>query len=1254
MQCPKCRYENPNGIRFCGMCGAPLGRPCSACGFHNPSNFNFCGMCGAPLTPQPEVPNEEADAPPLPPSTPEEPPPGLPLTPITPVSPTPTPLEGERRVATILMADVCGSTDLLEQVGTETWVRLMNRLFQFLETEIYRFGGKVDQFRGDGLVAFFGATAAHEDDPERAVLAGLTMQAAVKAYAVELQAEEGVDLSLRVGINTGEVIVTRVGDRRQYSEDTAMGEAITIAARMETSAEPGTVLVSENTYRLIPAEFKWKPLGKVQVKGIGSPIVVYRPLAARADAEQLQVYGVSIPLVGRDNEQEILKSAIEDLYDGRGSIVSVMGERGMGKSFVVAEVRRHFARQGALLAQAHDEQRTARPTLTWLRGRSHSYDQTRPYSVWIDLLNNWLGGQPDEPPEELRAHLRYQAEELWGERQADHYPYLAALLSLPLEPAFRDALRRLDAERLRRRFFTTLCAWVEALARQGPLVLYFADMHWADATSLDLLEHCLPVADNEAVLWLLVFRPDRTLPIWQVRYHIEMQYPHRLASIHLQPLNEAESSEIIDHLIGPDVLPPETRQLVIEKAEGNPYYIQELINALMSQGVLVQEEGKWHAAQTVSDIELPDSLQSLLLARIDRLTSEERQLVQMAAVIGKVFWSEVLAFLAEDAATVKPHLTTLQRYQLIAERGQIPNLGMEYVFKSTLIRDAAYEGLLSTQRKTLHLRVARYFETHFDEDGLVPYHGLLAYHYRRAGDLKKELAYTLQAAERARRVYANAEALDHYTHAMQLLDLLETQELTDETRQELAKQRFRVLDGRREVNFLLGNADTGWRDALALLPLARQIDEPVWIIDALLQQPGVAGWQERKQLHEGIPMAQEALALAQKIEDEHREMLCWGAMAGQRYSVGDPAWQKQSRRALDLARKLGDRRYEVALLSNLGRVYASRDPERSMEYLQEALPLCQVLNDKEAELDLLRLIGEQWESSDDYYRRLIECHEQEIELSREVGNRPVEARALMFAGQIRGIYLGDFERGLQMLRNALERTPHDPLEFFIHLRIAQLYLMQGRHADAQQTLEHAQHVSHPPSHPVGESGLRLITALLYNSLGDEAHLRHALEVTDQMPTLPDDSPQFAEQYRMATYCVRSTSHLARAHYATDRAKREHRQRLALEASSAALESYERLGYVRPIECTSEELLYRHSQALAALEQPAEARDYLRQAYKEMMRKRDMIPPNTRLRQTYLENVKLHQDIRVAYVGDVMRVQWDGSRVKVRFDETDSF
>ena len=341
------------------MCGTRLARTCPTCGFANPPDFRFCGQCGTPL------PLTEEPAPalwPQPPSPVEDqvsilsasaPPTNLPT-----YQPTnlPTPLEGERRLATVILTDVKGSTDLLEQIGSEAWVEIMNHVLHILETEVYRLGGEVDQFRGDGLVAFFGAKSAHEDDPERAVLAGLAMQQALKPYAAELAEQEGIDLQLRVGINTGEVIVASVGDSRQHSEDTAMGAGLALAARMETAAEPGTVLVSDNTYRLVESQFEWEPLGETTVKGVSQPVAVYRPLAPRPDADQmprLQTYGLSIPLIGREVEFRTLKGCVEDLYDGRGGIVMVTGDKGLGKSFLVAEVRHHFARHGVLLAEAH-------------------------------------------------------------------------------------------------------------------------------------------------------------------------------------------------------------------------------------------------------------------------------------------------------------------------------------------------------------------------------------------------------------------------------------------------------------------------------------------------------------------------------------------------------------------------------------------------------------------------------------------------------------------------------------------------------------------------------------------------------------------------------------------------------------------------------------------------------------------------------------------------------------------------------------
>ncbi|NJM41824.1 MAG: adenylate/guanylate cyclase domain-containing protein, partial [Anaerolineae bacterium] len=324
-------------------------------------------------------------------------------------------------------------------MGTETWVELMNRVLHILEREIERFGGLVEQFRGDGLVAFFGATVAHEDDPERAVLAALAMQDAIHAFAPEVQQQHGIALKLRVGVNTGEIIVAAPGERRPHSE-IAMGIAISVADRMEGAATPGTVLVSDDTYRLVETQFEWQSLGEITVQGIAQPIAVHRPLraiAATEDDPQLSpALQADIPMIGRDEEFQTLRRAVNDVLSGRGRIVLLTGEKGLGKSFLINQLREYYAHRAALLAEA-DANRIAEAAalsranglddalaasvITSLRGRCRSYHQGWPFSMWIDALQSWLG-VPESTKEELRDALRGQSETLWGESFADHYP----------------------------------------------------------------------------------------------------------------------------------------------------------------------------------------------------------------------------------------------------------------------------------------------------------------------------------------------------------------------------------------------------------------------------------------------------------------------------------------------------------------------------------------------------------------------------------------------------------------------------------------------------------------------------------------------------------------------------------------------------------------------------------------------------------------------------------------------------------------
>jgi tetratricopeptide (TPR) repeat protein len=632
----------------------------------------------------------------------------------------------------------------------------------------------------------------------------------------------------------------------------------------------------------------------------------------------------------------------------------------------------------------------------------------------------------------------------------------------------------------------------------------------------------------------------------------------------------------------------------------------------------------------VTSLDLPDSLQSLLLARIDRFSSEERQVLQMAAVIGHVFWSNVLQAMARDETALKGHLTTLQRAQLIQERGRVLDLGMEYAFKSDLLRDAAYESLLSAQRVTYHLRVAEHLEDLFGLESLTPYYGLLAYHYRQAGRPRKELFYTLQAAEQAKGVYANAEALEHYTGALELLDEIGAQ-VTDGNRlYAIRTQRFEVLNGRREVFFLMGDFENMWADAQALLPLARQLDDdPTWLIDALLQQPGVAEWRNREDLEAGMPMARQALELAQQLSDRRREMQSLVAIVRQCLWINDPEAEEFAERALALARQLSDRRYEVGILIGMGHAYATSEPERSMECLEAAIPITRALDDKMAELQLLGLIGIQLESSDDYYRRLTECHEKQLGISREIGHRPAEAQALMFCGQIRGLYLGDYEAGLALLEESLRIWEGMPDALFPLLRIAQIQAVQGSYAQAQATLERARRIGGQHNEDIGLVDLNLVSAVLYNTLGDEARLRMALEMTAQNRPTFIDNPQLSRQYQMVAACEAAAAYMGLGKIVADVAERQVHLRLALALSQSALDIYQSFGYVRPVECVSEEILFRHSQALAANGLQPAATDFLKRAFDEMMRKHDLIPIETSFRRTFLENIPLHREIRAA-------------------------
>ncbi|MFZ6027862.1 MAG: AAA family ATPase [Chloroflexota bacterium] len=1200
MNCPTCHFDNPDRNRFCGMCGAAISQLCAHCNTWNPLTYRFCGMCGTPLSganPTAEALQRpaESEARPL------------------------RQLEGERRLSTVLMADVFNSTGILEQVGSEAWVAIMSQVLQVMEREVQRFGGVVDQFRGDGLVAFFGSQQAHEDDPERGVLAALGIQQAIKEHAAQVETEHGLAISVRVGVNTGELIRTSVGEGPQRQLDTGMGEAITIAARLEASAEPGTSLVSHNTYRLVENRFKWLPLGAISIKGLSYPIEVYRPLSHQS-SEATEAVGITQILPGplhRAVEAEALFERIHKLSHGQGGIILLSGEKGMGKAFLLRYVREYFTNTAS---EQHP--------LTWLTGYCRSYEQSQPYSMWINLLERWIQIETDEALEARRQRLRHKLERIdsivWT------YPYLATLLSLPLEDEYSEWLRNMSVEELKKLIFRAVQGWVEALAQNEPVLLAFAYIQWADDTSLDLLKTCLPFCKRLPLLFLFTYHSGLDPALEKFRHELQHSYPQQLSALELQPFDAAQSQALIDALIGVDVLSENALALVVQQAEGNPYYIKELLHQMMEEGILQRDDqGLWRETRPVSSLDLPNSLQGLLLTRIDRLSPTERQVIQAAAVVGTVFWHEVLNKLFERPDLVNATLEQLLEKQLIHIRHQSHDLGIEYAFSPSLIRDVLYDSLLSSQRVQLHLQVADAIASCLPAETLRRYDSLVAYHYRNAHQHQKELFFILLAAEQARKIYANHEAIQHYTRALEILAEIEAEQKNRTDNEApgyiLLTQRFEVLNGRRQVLYTLGDIQTGRRDARALLPLADMLsDDPSWKIDALLAQPEVTDWDNREELADGLNMAEEALALSQQIGDQQREMICLLAVAEKHRLLKQNDWLALSLRALEIARSLEDCSQEVNILLSIGKAYGPDHRSEALQYLQQAFTVSQKVEDSAIQSDILQLLAFELERQGDYYRQLSECEEKRLEIARKTGKRRTEGHALMKCGQIRAIYLGDYPGGSELVAMAIETWQHTTARVFPLLRLAQICVQQKLFDKAQSLLDEAALYQDRVAEDTGRAGLALVRASLYNLIGGESALASAIHEAGRIWQMSVEH-LVSRQYQIAAGCILTDTHLRLAELCSDPANAREHHNQALLLSRTALEIYWEFGFVQVIECTSEEVLYRYSMALAANGRSKEANAFLQQAYTEMMRKHALIPSHTPYFRTYL-NTPLHQEI----------------------------
>jgi predicted ATPase/class 3 adenylate cyclase len=817
LECPNCKTQNPEGAKYCHDCGTALQLTCRNCGTRLVPGAKFCFNCGTP-TATTDDSSRSAHRPTTDQSSnPQSADPALTRLqqyipkellakleqaranhPASQVSG----MAGERRVVTVLFCDVKGSTSLAEMLDPEEWAEIMNGAFKHLIEPVYRYEGTLARLMGDAILAFFGAPIGHEDDPQRAVLAGLDIVEGMKAYREQMKRERNMDLNVRIGINTGLVVVGEVGSDLRV-EYTAMGDAVNMASRMEQTAEPGTVQISGNTYKSVSNLFEFKSLGDIEVKGKTEPVTAYqvlRPIEGAVPTRGIE--GLQSPLVGRERELSALHTAVNDLLQGKGQIISVMGEAGLGKSRLIAELRASAIEAGdqgsgvrgqestnpqsairntgaalpnstSRLRGRHEPTGRSRAYPQWYEGRSLSYETTTPYAPFIDMLDALFGLHAEDTDDLKYSKLKGKLDEVMPGRGDEIAPYLASLLGIELSGEDVERVRYLEPLALRGRVFYAVGTLVGALASTGPCVLVFEDLHWADPTSLELIESLLPITGSAPLMLLAIFRPQSQDPSWHFHEIASRDYAHSYTPVTLQPLDEGDSRQLVANLLEIEDLPEKVRTLILKKAEGNPFFVEEVIRSLLDAKLVVRVDEHWRAGYPlgaeIENIAVPDTLAGVITARLDRLDDESKYVAQTASVIGREFQYDVLGDVYEAPQAIDGALSNLQRRELVREKSRLPR--RVYLFKHVLTQETAYASVLMSRRRELHLKVGECLERIEPERV-----NEIGRHFLEARQEARALPYLLEAGDHALRSGAREEAADYFGKAIEAVHKAEKAE----------------------------------------------------------------------------------------------------------------------------------------------------------------------------------------------------------------------------------------------------------------------------------------------------------------------------------------------------------------------------------------------------------------------------------------------------------------------------------------------
>jgi class 3 adenylate cyclase/tetratricopeptide (TPR) repeat protein len=872
-------------------------------------------------------------------------------------------LAGERRVVTILFSDVKGSTAMAEHLDPEDWAEIMNEAFGYLTEPIVRYGGTVARLMGDAILAFFGAPTAHEDDPLRAVLAGLDIVNGIQTFRESIASEFDLDFNVRVGINTGVVVVGEMGSALA-GEYTAMGDAVNLAARMEQTAKTGTVQITDETYRLVAPWIEVEELGEIEAKGKSEQITSYGVLGRKLQPARARgIAGLNSPIVGREKEYSSLVSLGNDLHKGQGRILMIIGEAGIGKSRLVDELRSDFETQ-------------ASPNIQWVEARGISYEMSRPYGLFVQALRQFCSVKVDDSPEIIRHKVNESFISLSLDQQTGIMKTVELLLTVHQTPESDE--KPLHGEAVKREIYESVLNIWSAKAQENPLVMVFDDLHWADTASVELINHIFQLADRNPILFVCAFRPHRDSAAWQLRKRAQTDYQDHFLEINLAPLDEKDSLQLVDNLLAMSDLPVDLQKSIWRKSEGNPFFLEEVVRTLIDKEIIHRdEEGfQWQVSANSDQLDIPDNLQALLLARIDQLESNSRQILQLASVVGRTFTFRVLQSITDGIDDLEDQLVRLQSMELVQESTRHPE--MEYIFRHELTRDAVYHSILRRQRRKYHRQVGEAIETLYPEKLTEEAH-LLAFHFNAASDYPNALKYYQIAGDQSLKLFANQEASEYYDQAVEIALKLNVPSV----------QLARLYSLRGRAFELINQFDKALDNYEELEELARTRNDRSLELAALVPQTTIYSTPTDKfDPQVGKELARRALTLAIDLRDYEAEAKAlWSLMLVQQFTDGELEMGiTYGEQGLRIAREHDLREVMAYIQHDLARPYmrvgrlddAWESYESSRAYWQEVenLPML---------ADNLASLAESYYTAGDFDQAINFAYEG-LRISEEIGN----------------------------------------------------------------------------------------------------------------------------------------------------------------------------------------------------------------------------------------------------------------------------